>query len=149
MVPQKGTHTRTDTQTNWLIESIGPEGQCFENMWTGKKNAKKIANLLKSHKRGKMNKFPHKKPKDVRNLNNTYKKNEVLTRLYLRDTHFTRPLVVWSHIVEPLQRSSTQVIASKTWSSFNSFNNKKSKKGEKIKIGKVLIFCTKAFSKVL
>ena len=25
------THTQTDTRTNRLIESIGPEGRCFEN----------------------------------------------------------------------------------------------------------------------
>ena len=25
------THRHTDTQTNWLVEGIGPEGRCFEN----------------------------------------------------------------------------------------------------------------------
>ena len=35
------SHRRTNKQTFRLIESIGPEGQCFENLWTKKKIIKR------------------------------------------------------------------------------------------------------------
>ena len=33
-VPNTRTHRRTDRRTFWLIESIGPKGQCFEKCCT-------------------------------------------------------------------------------------------------------------------
>ena len=44
MVPENGTHTHTQTHT--LIESIGPEGQCFENYITVVLKTKKKYGLV-------------------------------------------------------------------------------------------------------